>query len=295
MIKYFAQFVDLTDVTDVNYNGSHLWVDDTKKGRYCVSESMDYDAIYKETIKLSNQLDVSFNPQNPLIEKESSGIRYSIIHPSVTGRLSISIRMIPALIRIDLEQSIEQGYATASCFEILIDAVRTNRNILVSGLPGAGKTELIKFLGSHIDPSQRIITIEDNQELHYHTILPHHDVVSIQVSSWFTYRDAIIASLRQRPDWLMISEVRGDEAIELMNAGIIGTHFLSTIHAKNVEEIPQRLQSITGFEPQRVLRILDIGVHVARKHGKRYIESVCEFDDQGCRYIYRHEAQGDVQ
>ena len=100
MIEIFEPWLSSDWVTDLNYNGHQIWIDDLKRGRYCVSDIPEYEDIYQACLQFANQVDCSFNPQSPLLEKEQNGIRYSMIHPSVTGKISVSMRMIPAVMRI---------------------------------------------------------------------------------------------------------------------------------------------------------------------------------------------------
>ena len=91
-------YIKADNVTDINWNGSALWLNDLKKGRYCVKDfKLDEKFIDQFTARLSNLMNSPFNKTAPLLEAETDGLRVSIIHESVapTGR-SISIRKTPA-------------------------------------------------------------------------------------------------------------------------------------------------------------------------------------------------------
>ena len=275
-------------ITDINYNGYDLWCDHLKKGRYKINGFTFHQQMKQLSYRFANHVNQTFNPRTPLVEAQYDGMRWSMIHESVATRLSISIRKTPMIARLTTKMMIKEKYAPAHVIDYLIDAVKNRKNILVSGLPGAGKTELIKFLTSSITPYERIITIEDTLEMHVSALYPHLDCVSMKVSETFSYQDAIKAALRQRPDWILVSEVRSKEVYYLLQSMTTGTHCLSTLHAPNAFQIPQRLiHMIPGhdlsYEQMRSLihDAVDIGVHIHADVSKsgivRYIKEVVEF------------------
>ncbi|MBS3990725.1 MAG: type II/IV secretion system ATPase subunit [Erysipelothrix sp.] len=256
-------------VTDINYNGYDLWCDHLKKGRYKVHAFQFHDQMQQLAYRFANHVNQTFNPKTPLVEAQFDGMRWSMIHESITSKLSISIRKTPMVARLTTKSMIKEDYAPTHVIEYLMNAVKNRKNILVSGLPGAGKTELIKFLTSAITPYERIITIEDTLEMHVKALYPYLDSVSMKVSEQFNYEDAIKAALRQRPDWILVSEVRSKEVFYLLQSMSTGTHCLSTLHSSTAKLIPQRLMHmIPGHDlsyDQMIALIhdaIDIGVHV---------------------------------
>lgn len=275
-------------ITDINYNGYDLWCDHLKKGRYKVQGFTFHQQMKQLSYRFANHVNQTFNPRTPLVEAQFDGMRWSMIHESVASKLSISIRKTPMIARLSTKGMVRESYAPLHVIQYLTEAVKNKKNILVSGLPGAGKTELIKFLTSAITPYERIITIEDTLEMHVSSLYPHLDCVSMKVSDTFTYQDAIKAALRQRPDWILVSEVRSKEVYYLLQSITTGTHCLSTLHAPNAYQIPQRLiHMIPGHDlsyDQMMALIhdaVDIGVHiqsdVSKKGVTRYIREVVEY------------------
>lgn len=275
-------------ITDINYNGHDLWCDHLKKGRYKVQGFSFHNQMQQLAYRFANHVNQTFNPKTPLVEAQYDGMRWSMIHESIASKLSISIRKTPMIARLSTRSMVKESYAPIHVIEYLINAVKERKNILVSGLPGAGKTELIKFLTSAITPYERIITIEDTLEMHVRSLYPHLDCVSMKVNDQFTYQDAIKAALRQRPDWILVSEVRSKEVYYLLQSMSTGTHCLSTLHAPNASLIPQRLiHMIPGhdFSYEQMLALIhdavDIGVHIqsiiTKKGIMRYIKEVVLF------------------
>lgn len=227
-------------ITDINYNGKQCWVDHLEKGRYPIEPFCAHDFMQALAYKIANYVNLPFNISSPILEAETKELRISMLHQSVCrSGLSISIRKTPALLRItDL---IMKNYAPNWVNEFLKEAIKARANILISGLPGSGKTELVKYLMKFIPAYQRVITIEDSLELRYGEIHPHKDHVMIKISPLFDYEAAIKAALRQRPDWICVSEVRGREVMQLIQSSSTGASVLSTVHAENAYSIPQRL------------------------------------------------------
>ena len=162
--------------------------------------------------------------------------------------------------------------------------------MLISGGTGSGKTTLLNAMSQLIDPTERIVTIEDSAELRLHQ--PH--VVrlesrppNIEGEGEITIRELVRNALRMRPDRIIVGEVRGDETIDMlqaMNTGHDGS--MTTIHANRPREALTRLEnmlSMSGYEmPTRVLRALIVGainmiVHTERmRDGIRRVTEIAE-------------------
>jgi pilus assembly protein CpaF len=267
--KQLSPYINEEMVTDINYNGRQLWIDDLRYERYCVNE-IDHQQMEQLCYQLANIVNQPFNTTHPIVEAETKDLRISILHESIARNgHSISIRKTPALIRLQYDNLIQSSYATIEAINLLIDCVKQRMNIIVSGMPGAGKTELVKFLTNFINPNHRVITIEDTLELRYFDIHQSKDSLMLKINDRFTYSDAIKASLRQRPDWLLLSEVRGEEIVNLMQAISTGASVMSTVHAGSAALIPNRLLHMfpgSQIDNQVILHqiyeSIDIGVHL---------------------------------
>jgi pilus assembly protein CpaF len=258
------------NITDINYNGKQVWIDHQKKGRYPIEPFHAHDAIQSLVYKIANYVNLPFNTTSPVLEAETTELRISILHQSVArGGLSLSIRKTPSVCRLhDIETGIKH-YAPDWVIEFLNDAILARKNIMISGLPGSGKTELVKYLMESIPAHQRVITIEDSLELRYGDIHPKKDHVMLKVQEHFNYEKAIKTSLRQRPDWICVSEIRGTEIIYLLQSISTGTSLISTVHAESAYAIPYRMMimmpgsELTNQSINTLIHdSLDIGVHL---------------------------------
>jgi len=255
-------------ITDINYNGKQVWVDHLEKGRYPIEPFTAHEFMTALAFKIANYVNLPFNISAPILEAETKELRISMLHQSVCrSGLSISIRKTPALLRIS--DAMMKNYAPVWVGELLKEAIKSRSNILISGLPGSGKTELVKYLMKSIPAHQRVITIEDSLELRYGEIHPQKDHVMIKVSALFDYEAAIKAALRQRPDWICVSEVRGREVMQLIQSCSTGASVLSTVHAEHAHAIPQRLlhmmPDVDVTNPSLMALVhstLDLGIHL---------------------------------
>lgn len=277
-------------ITDINYNGKQVWVDHLLKGRYPIEPFIAHDAIQALVYKIANYVNCPFNATSPVLEAETSELRISILHQSIArGGLSLSIRKTPSICRLHDEETGIKHYAPHWVIEFLQDAVENRKNIMISGLPGSGKTEFVKYLMESIPAYQRVITIEDSLELRYGDIHPKKDHVMLKVQEHFSYEKAIKTSLRQRPDWICVSEIRGVEIIYLLQSISTGTSLISTVHAESAYSIPYRMMIMmpgTDLSNQSINSMihdsLDIGVHLeiitSLKGVQRRIREVVYYD-----------------
>ena len=235
-----------SNITDINWNGYQLWVDDLKVGRYLANEQLSQEFINKFSGHVSNIVSNQFNKYQPVLEAEANDLRISIVHEAaaVTGR-TISIRSIPKYKRIEFDKDILNGnYCDVNIANLMSNAVKAKFNIIVCGLPGTGKTELVKYLTNYIRPEEKTVTVENVLEIHYKDINPGKNCSVIKINSVYDYEEAIRSNLRQLPDRLILSEARGAEVAELLHGFITGISGMSTIHTDDVRRVPTRLKNM---------------------------------------------------
>lgn len=291
-------YVDDPMVTDINYNGKQCWIDHLRKGRYPLAPFDAHEAMQILVYKIANYVNLPFNATSPVLEAETDSLRISLLHPSIAkGGISLSLRKTPAVCRLHDAETGIQSYAPDWVITLLKDAVKHRCNILISGLPGSGKTEFVKYLMESIPAQERVITIEDSLELRYGDIHPNKDHVMLKVQERFGYEQAIKTSLRQRPDWICVSEVRGAEIMYLLQSISTGTSLISTIHAESAFAIPSRMLMIMpGFDlnNQSLLSMIhdciDLGVHLEVNHdGQKVVRTIRELVQYRINENYENE------
>lgn len=203
----------------------------------------------------------------------------AIIPPLALGGPKLSIRRFGKH-RLKADDLVELGTAPPEMMQFLEAAVRARVSFLISGGTGAGKTTLLNALSAYIPRGERLITIEDSAELmldHIHVVRLETRDANVEGAGMVTQRDLVRNSLRMRPDRILVGEVRGPEALDMlqaMNTGHEGS--LTTIHANDTRDALARLEmmvAMTGLElPIPVVRQyiaagIRLVVHVTRLQG----------------------------
>lgn len=228
---------------------------------------------------------------SPMVDARlPDGSRVNVIIPplAIDGAM-ISIRRF-AVIPLKMDDLINYKTLTPEMAQLLAGCVKAKLNIMISGGTGAGKTTLLNILSANIPGNERIITIEDSAELQLqqpHVVRLETRPPSIEGTGQVTSRDLVRNSLRMRPDRIIVGEVRGAEAFDMlqaMNTGHDGS--LTTIHSNSPRDSLTRLESMilmTGVNlPESAMRFmvssaLDLVIQSTRMtDGSRKITSVAE-------------------
>lgn len=303
----FWKYIKRPGVTDVDYNGSQLWITDLEKGRYRAPEKISEQFVNTFTHNISNCVNRQFNNANKVLEADTKELRISIIHNSAAASgTSICIRKSPCIVRNRIRRMLEQSYCSEPILKLLINCVLAGMNFVFGGEPGAGKTECAKFFMQFIPKEERVITIEDSLEIHYPEINPGADAVELRVGQGFTYTDAIKASLRQNPKWLMLSEARSVEVTSLLEQWSTGVNGFTTIHLDDVRKLPDRIQNMMNNVndadrmENRIYRYVNVGILIRcirQQDGqiRRYIDQMCFFArEENQNRIYMLVKDGEV-
>src|SRR5664279_707678 len=218
------------------------------------------------------------------------GSRVNVIIPplAVDGSI-LSIRRF-GKIPMGADQLLSNRSITAPIFDVLKGAVRSKLNMIISGGTGAGKTTLLNILSGYIGQSERVVTIEDSAELQLrqeHVVRLECRPPNVEGKGAVRQRELVINCLRMRPDRIIVGEVRGGEALDMlqaMNTGHDGS--LTTIHANNPRDAIARLETMTLMAElnlpdkairQQIASAVSILVQVARlSDGSRRVTHITE-------------------
>lgn len=228
---------------------------------------------------------------SPMVDARlADGSRVNVVIPplAIDGPL-VSIRRFGAR-RPGPAELVALGTLSAGQREELEAAVAARRSVLVSGGTGSGKTTLLNALSSFIDPGERVVTIEDAAELRLqqpHVVRMEGRPAGVEGRGEVTIRDLLRNALRMRPDRIVIGEVRGPEALDLLtalNTGHDGA--LSTVHANSPADALSRLETLAlmagvglphAAVAEQVQRGIDLVVHLERRpDGARVVTEIAE-------------------
>jgi pilus assembly protein CpaF len=266
------------------------------------SEQALRDAIERILTPLGRRVD----ELSPMVDArlEDGSRVHVVIPPLAVDGPSLSIRRFSA-IRPGPEELVRLGTITEELHDELGAAVGARRSILVSGGTGSGKTTLLNAISAFINPAERVITIEDAAELRLgqpHVVRLESRPANVEGRGKVTIRDLLRGALRMRPDRIVIGEVRGVEALDLLmalNTGHEGA--LSTVHANSPEDALRRVETLALMAgvglPHEAIREqlgrgLDLVIHLARlSDGSRRVVEVGEVvrttGSVGVRGLYR--------
>ncbi len=240
-------------ISDILVNGSRqVYVE--RKGLLELTNVRFHDDAHLLRIidRIVSQVGRRVDESNPMVDARlTDGSRVNAIIPplAVDGPL-LSIRRFGTdkLMPNDL---VERKSLTAGMLQLLEAAVRARLNIVVSGGTGAGKTTLLNALSAFISPKERIVTIEDAAELQLkqpHLARLETRPANLEGNGMVRQRQLLVNSLRMRPDRIIVGEVRGEEALDMlqaMNTGHDGS--LTTVHANSARDAISRLEVMVSL------------------------------------------------
>jgi len=280
------------DISDIMVNGpGRVYIE--KRGKLHRTEVTFKDDDHLMTIieRIVSRVGRRVDESTPLVDARlPDGSRVNVIIPplALDGPV-LSIRRF-GIDPMKMENLISNRSLTEEMAKVFDAMVRARLNILVSGGTGAGKTTLLNILSSFVPNDERIVTIEDSAELilqQDHVVRLETRPANIEGKGTVTQRDLVRNALRMRPDRIILGEVRGGEALDMlqaMNTGHDGS--ISTIHANSPRDALARLETMVlmaGFElPAKAIReqvsaALNVVVQVARlSDGARKIVKVAE-------------------
>jgi len=279
-------------IADIMVNGpDRVFIE--KQGRVTLSNVKFRDAQHVANIcqRIASAVGRRIDESSPMVDARlMDGSRVNIVFPPLAlDGPYISIRKFQRR-KIDFARLVAYGSLTAQVARVLEIAGRSRLNIIISGGTGSGKTTMMNALSRMIDPAERVITIEDAAELQLqqpHVVRMETRPANLEGKGQVDQRDLVRNALRMRPERIIIGEVRGGEAFDMlqaMNTGHDGS--MSTIHANNTRDALTRVENMVQMGnmglPSRAIKTqivgaVDIIVQVERhRDGGRRVTQVTD-------------------
>lgn len=283
--------IDDPKITEIMVNGTApIFVEkEGKISRLSVSfESEEkLNHVIQQIVSKCNRV---INEASPIVDARlKDGSRVSaVLAPIALNGPILTIRRFPRE-AITMEQLISMNSITREAAEFLKKLVRAGYNILVSGGTGSGKTTFLNVLSGFVPETERVITIEDSAELQLQNLpnLVRLETRNANVDGCheITIRDLIKASLRMRPDRLIVGEVRGKEAVDMLQSVNVGHYGMTTVHANSVRDVVSRLETMVlmGMDlplnaiRKQIVSGFDLMIHLGRlRDGSRRVLEIAE-------------------
>src|SRR5476649_2168508 len=312
-LRPIAHLIQDPDVAEIMVNGSRrIFVE-----RHGLLEEVEGIQLDERNLKvavknIARALGDDVSEEQPILDSRlPDGSRVAAIFPPCSvGGTTLTIRKFQARF-FTADELVRIGTLTPDVLAHLQEAIRKNENILISGGTSTGKTTVLNALSAYLPPTDRVVLIEDTAELQ----LERPNLVRFEARREHpglpavTIRDLLKATLRHRPDRVIVGEVRGGEAYDLLqalNTGHSGS--LSTIHANSAEQALARFSSCvvqSGIElPYQAVRYqiadaIDLVLHLGRHDGSRVVKELIRigrYDAERDRYDHeRLFATGEPQ
>jgi pilus assembly protein CpaF len=276
------------EVTDILVNGpANVYMEKAGILRECPGIEMSERSLQVAVRNIARALNDDVGPDRPVLDARlPDGSRVAaVLAPCSLNGTILAIRKFQSQ-RYTLNELIRIGMLSITVADRLRQSIDARENILIAGGTGSGKTTLLTALACLIGADERIVVIEDTAEIQIQA----RNLVRLEARREqppvpaVTVRDLVKASLRLRPDRILVGEVRGGEAFDLLqalNTGHAGT--LSTLHANSAEQAISRFTTcvlMSGIElPYRAIRsniaeALNLIIHVERRAGHRHVSEV---------------------
>jgi len=279
-------------ISEIMVNGPHeVWIERQGKLYRTDVRFSDESHLRRIIVKMVAQAGRRVDESVPMVDARlGDGSRLNAVLPplSLSGPL-LTIRKFPSR-RLDAADLSRLGTLTSETVDFLDRCVRARLNVLISGGTGTGKTTLLNILSASIPEQDRVVTIEETAELQLHqrhVLRLESRTRNAEGEGEVTIRELVRNSLRMRPDRIIVGEVRGAEALDMlqaMNTGHDGS--LCTLHANTPRDALSRAETMVlmaGYDlPVRAIRqqicsALDLVVHLSRvQDGSRRVTAVSE-------------------
>ncbi len=282
-LDVLQELIEDNSVTEIMVNGpDHIFIE--RQGRiqqwdkrFTSQEKLE--DVIQQIVGRCNRV---INESIPIVDARlENGARvHAVVEPVALDGPILTIRRFPDE-PITMEKLISLGSVTRECVDFLAKLVQARYSILIGGGTGSGKTTFLNALSAYIPADERVITIEDNAELQIQGVA---NLVRLETKTAntrggaeVTIRDLIKAALRMRPDRLIVGEVRGAEAVDLLqalNTGHDGS--LSTLHSNSSRDTGSRLETMAlmGMDlpleavQRQIVSGVDVLVHLGRMRDK---------------------------
>jgi archaeal flagellar protein FlaI len=251
------------DVEDIMINNTdNVYVFNSKKGNVKLDQKIENRDILKRFVsKLKLYMTNSSYKGNIVDIHLPNGSRANVVSSPMGYDVTIRNTKKMPLSMLDLINENVLNYDMAARLWLYVDGLRVRpANLLIGGVPAAGKTTLLNAMFSFFRPDQRIVTIEETYELNTET---QPNCINLETSEEVPMEALVKNALRMRPDLIIIGEVRGPEANDMITAMNIGKISMGTIHGSSARDIINRLQHTPMNVPMDIVPVIDALVVVS--------------------------------
>ena len=254
--SFLKDLIRQDSVTDISYNGQDIFYQDNLKGRMKSAIEVETKDVYDFIRQIANLSDSQFSYTDPILDISVGRYRISATHYAISRKhraktINFSIRIGYDMLRIKDDGT----FINSKCLRLVELFIKRQFSIVIGGLTSSGKTEFQKYLISKLKPATRVIVIDNVDELDTDYIN-----TSIDVQTWLNlekynkidFDKLVKTALRNNPDYLIVSEARGDEMLAILNSAMSGHPTITTIHSKEIKSMYSRLTRMAMLKNQNL-------------------------------------------
>ena len=286
------------NLTDISYNGKHLFVTDNIKGTHKANLNISQQEALSFVRQIANLMEKQFSYTHPFINVSFGRYRLSAAYQSIgiiddMNTLTFSVRFAQSVSLIDKESN----FLNKKIIVILLRILSLRESIVICGAAGSGKTELLKYLINLIPLNDKGIILDNTGELSFdnekNLIMWRFD----DLNATSSLNTLIKNALRNNPTWFIVSETLGEEMSEILNAVMTGHSLITTFHSRDALSAPKRMARLISKHSLNINvkhTLDDINYHIHfyifldKKDGEngteRFIESISYCDEKGHFY-----------
>ena len=244
------------DVTDISYNGVDFYYVSNSRGREKSDIIVDHQTVKDLLRQVANLTEQQFSYTNPNLDVSFGKYRLNATHQSI-GRLNdenvvtLSIRKASDTPKI----TDRSGFLPKEIIELVNFIIKKRLSIVIGGITGTGKTEFQKYLIRKMPANERVIVIDNVMELDHTRSDTNIDLTCWQVDEKNENMSAPILiknALRNNPDWLIVSEARDKEMIDVLNSALTGAPIITTVHSYDASSLPYRMARLIQRNEQKM-------------------------------------------
>ncbi|HBM70261.1 MAG TPA: hypothetical protein DEF61_03505 [Firmicutes bacterium] len=295
--SFLSPLLEQEEITDISYNGEYIYCQSNKFGRKKSDINISFSEVGAFLRQIANYSEKQFSYLEPFLDVSFSKYRLNAAFLSIarvdnTKSYSFSLRIAKKGSAIISNPDFFKGDSK----ELLLTALKDKQSIVIGGETGSGKTELQKFLLMNLNPSTRVIVIDNVMELELSRGFSNLDMTCWVVddrNEKSSYSYLIKNSLRNNPDYLILAESRGEEMLDALNCVMSGHPLITTFHAKDIESMPFRMARMAMMSSKRldyndllsdIYHHFSIFVYLKAKvvNGcyKRYVDSIGKLNER---------------
>ncbi len=259
-----TQYINNDEVEDIMVNNTrNIFIYHTHEGNICVPEKVENRMQLERLVKKFRLYATTVSAKQNIYDVHlPSKSRVNIVETPIGADITIRNFKNTAMSIIDMINLGELSYNMGGRLWLYAEGMKLRpANLLIGGMPAAGKTTLLNAMFSFLRPEQRVVTIEETYELNTET---QENCVRLETSVDVSVAELVQNALRMRPDLIIVGEVRGPEAKDMMTAMNIGKISMSTIHASTTRDVVTRLEHTPMKVERDIIPLIDAMIIISQ-------------------------------